>query len=139
METITEISTSEKPFLKIYNLKSIVLGTLIGGPLAAGYFIAADFKALGQPEKVRVTWIYTITGTVILFAAIILIPFLQNAGPGIAIGYIFGIRAWANMVLVPQFNAHLSKGGQLFSHWRSAGIGLGFMVLTLLFLVIFIV
>ncbi|MEJ5055640.1 hypothetical protein [Sphingobacterium sp. MYb382] len=38
-----------KPAYKIYSDSAITLGTFLGGPLAAGYMMAANFKAFNQP------------------------------------------------------------------------------------------
>ncbi len=40
MEQILDI---EKPKPKIYNYRAIGVGTFLGGPLVAGYFIAENF------------------------------------------------------------------------------------------------
>ena len=52
---------------KIYSNRLIELGTLLGGPLVAGYLIAENFKTLNEPEKVKITWIFSILATVIIF------------------------------------------------------------------------
>jgi hypothetical protein len=43
-----EILDAEKPMQKIYNTKAIIIGTFLGGPLVAGYFIAENFKAFNE-------------------------------------------------------------------------------------------
>lgn len=50
MEQILDIQTSTQ---KIYRDKAIWVGTFLGGPLAAGYLIAENFKAFNDPAKVK--------------------------------------------------------------------------------------
>lgn len=64
----------QKPTKKIYKDRAISVGTFLGGPLVAGYFIAENFKVFGEYEKAKKTWIYTIIATVIIFGGIFLIP-----------------------------------------------------------------
>ena len=62
------------PAGKIYKQRAISIATFFGGPLATGYMAAANFKALGEPGKIRATWIWTLLATVIIFGAAFLIP-----------------------------------------------------------------
>ena len=64
-------NTSER---KIYKERAIWLGTFFGGPLAAGYIIAENFKAFDRPDNAKKTWLCTILATIIIFAGIFSIP-----------------------------------------------------------------
>ena len=59
---------------KIYKDRAFWVGTFLGGPLVAGYLFSENFKSLGQPEKVKPTWIITIIATVVIFGGIFMIP-----------------------------------------------------------------
>ena len=59
---------------KIYKDRTIWAGTFLGGPLAAGYLIAENFKILNESEKVKNTWFISILCTIIIFGGVLLIP-----------------------------------------------------------------
>ncbi len=59
---------------KVFKDKAIGIGAFIGGPLAAGYFFAENFKAINQPEKVKTTWFITILSTIAIFSIAFMIP-----------------------------------------------------------------
>jgi riboflavin synthase alpha subunit len=72
-ETLPEKSVFEEvPTEKIYTEKAIRVGTFLGGPLVAGYFMAENFKVFGDSEKAKKTWIITILATLSIFALIFL-------------------------------------------------------------------
>ncbi|MDA6069855.1 hypothetical protein NJT12_09510 [Flavobacterium sp. AC] len=74
-ELVIEKSVFEEiPTEKIYSEKAIRVGTFLGGPLVAGYFMAENFKVFGDYNKVRNTWIITILSTIVIFSLIFMIP-----------------------------------------------------------------
>jgi hypothetical protein len=117
---------------KVYKRRAIRLGTFLGGPLAAGYFIAENFKVFGEHDRAKKTWIYTILATVIIFGGVFLIP-EEVTPPGPIIPLIYtGIASY----LVQHFQGqnieeHISTGGEFFSWWRTIGIGLIGLVVIL--------
>jgi len=56
---------TEKNVPKIYTGGAIVIGTLLGGPLAAGYMIARNFKIFNAHHHIRKTWIYAILTAIV--------------------------------------------------------------------------
>ena len=106
--------------VKIYQERAISTATFLGGPLAAGYLIAENFKAFGESDKARATWIWVISASILIFSLAFLIP------DGIHIpNYIFPL-IYAAIVssLVKHYQgksiaAHLASGGALFSWWRT--------------------
>jgi hypothetical protein len=117
MEQITEKQT---PTGKIYKAREIEVGTFIGGPLVAGYFIAENFKAFNQHDKAKRTWIITIIVTILIFGGIFLIPD-QDKIPYKLIPIIYtGIT----ILIVSQFQKkniknHLDTGGKINSWGRT--------------------
>ena len=69
-----EIIDNQTPTTKIYKEKAIYVGTMLGGPLAAGYLIAENFKAFNDINKAKKTWIYAIIATIIIFGGVFMIP-----------------------------------------------------------------
>ncbi|MEJ7681282.1 MAG: hypothetical protein WKG06_26225 [Segetibacter sp.] len=66
------------PDFKLYEDKSVYISTFLGGPLAAGYWAAENFKYLGQGGKVQKTWIIAIIATVVIFGGAFLIPGIEK-------------------------------------------------------------
>ena len=105
-----------QPTFKLYKDRSIYIGTFLGGPLVAGYLASENFKQLGQPGKVQVSWAIGICATVLLFGAVFLIPGIEKV-PNVIIPLVYtGIA----QLLVQRFQGaaiktHLETGGQAFS------------------------
>lgn len=58
----------------VYTAKHVRLGTFLGGPLIAGYFIAENYKVFGEYGKAKAAWIYAIAATIVIFGSVIFIP-----------------------------------------------------------------
>ncbi len=110
---------------KLYNNRSIYIGTVLGGPLVAGYFAAENFKRLGKPRQAKNSWAIAVAATIILIAAVIYIPGLENV-PRYIIPLIY--TAIAQIVIGKYqgeaFKAHQAQGGKFFTPWRGLWIGL---------------
>ncbi len=59
---------------KIYTESEIGFGTLIGGPLAAGYFIAENFKVFNKSGRARKTWIISVAVIISILCYFFIIP-----------------------------------------------------------------
>ena len=122
------------PDYKLYNDRSIYVGTFLGGPLVAGYLAAENYKKLGQPDKVKNAWIIALIATLAIFGAIFFIPGLEKI-PNYLIPLIYTAIAQF-LVQKSQGNAikaHIAQGGQIYSAWRAAWIGLiGVLILVAL-------
>ena len=121
----------------IYSATQIRLGTFLGGPLVAGYFIAENYKVFGEEGKARAAWIYAIAFTIALFGGIFAIPANVKV-PGYIIPIIY---CWITFYLVQHFQGKqidaLTNGGEgLFSWWRVVLIGLIGLAVTVALLVI---
>jgi hypothetical protein len=106
------------PDFKLYNDRSIYIGTFLGGPLVAGYFLAENFKRLGQPALARKSWLIAIGATILILAAVVLIPGIGKVPPyiiplaytGLAMYFIKKSQGEA-------IKSHLARGGRLYSAW----------------------
>lgn len=120
--------------LKLYSLKSIALGSFIGSPLAAGYLISENYKALNEPDKARNTIITYIIATILLFIVLFLIPEeILDKVPSFIIPIIY--TAIIGVIVEKQQGAilrsHEENGNELYSGWRAAGIGLVTVVIII--------
>lgn len=125
----------DKPFPndRIYRAKAIYVGTFLGGPLVAGYLMAENYKVFEETEKVRTTWIYSVIATILIFGGIFLIPETVNI-PNQIIPLVYTVIAYS---LVKQYQgqkieAHINAGGLVYSWWRTIGVGLAGLIITLL-------
>ena len=69
------ILNNQIPTEKIYKDKEVWVGTFLGGPLVAGYFIAKNFKVFGEADKARKTWVIAIIATMFLFGISFYAPY----------------------------------------------------------------
>ena len=118
---------------KIYKDKAFWAGTFIGGPLVAGYLFSKNFKSLGQPEKVKPTWIITIISTLVIFGGIFLIPENINIpNQIIPIAYTAIAFSLFKKYLAEKTTEHIKIGGLVHSWWRVTAVGIiGLLITTL--------
>ncbi len=125
---------------KIYKNNAIRVGTFLGGPLVAGYFIAENFKAFSEPENAKKTWIYTIVATIVIFGIAFSLPSSNRSGE-----YLFPlIYAWIAYYLVQHYqgtniDSHTKAGGQFYNWGRVILVAIIGLAITLvaLFAVVF--
>jgi hypothetical protein len=117
---------------KLYNERSIVLGSFLGGPLVSTYLIAENFRNLGQRNKIRMTWIIGAVVTVVLYVFAFTIPKYIKI-PNVVIPAIYTLIAQriAKHYQGNDIKTHLEGGGQVYSQWRTALIGLIGLVILL--------
>lgn len=129
------------PWFRIYQLRSVFIGTFIGGPLIAGYLVAENFKQLGEPGKMKNTWIIAISATVLLFAVIFLFPGSDKIpAPVIPVAYSGIAQLLAEKYQGKEVRRHMEAGGRFYSSWRAVWIGLtGFLLMLAIILIILLV
>jgi hypothetical protein len=120
------------PSYKIYKDKFVYGVAYIGGPLAAGYIIAENFKAFGDIDKYKKTWIITIISSIIIFGGVFLIPDSVKI-PNFIIPLFYTIIAYWLMRFYQgkQIDEHIANGGATYSPWRAGLVGLIGIVITL--------
>ena len=112
--------------LTFYSQKAIGIATFIGGPLAAGYLIRENYKALHETEKGNKALIISIVATIALFALIFSIPEqVIEKIPKVIIPAIYTgmIVFWVEQTFGALFKQHEEHKYAFFSRWRAAGIG----------------
>lgn len=134
MEETAELVKSERKF---YKSNYIWPATYLGGPLVAGYLIAENFKALNEPDKAKVTWLFTVIGTIIIFGGIFIIPEDINV-PNYLIPLVYsGIAgSIAHFTQGEGLKEFASKGGESYTAWRALAVSLIGLLLTLSFILI---
>ncbi|MCW3084387.1 MAG: hypothetical protein JWP12_1753 [Bacteroidetes bacterium] len=129
---MTEIDNNQTPQVKLYKDKWMYAAAFVGGPLAAGYIIAENFKLLNEREKYKRTWLITILVAVLIFGGIFLIPDSVHI-PGYMIPIAYSYTAFGLMKHYQgkQIEEHENNGGKTYSGWRSFLIGLIALAITL--------
>jgi len=114
----------------LYDSNSIILATFLGSPLAGGWLMALNYRRLGQRGTFRTCIIFSVLGTIALFAVAALLP---NKIPGapIAIASIFAMGAIAKLQSSELDEHTRVRGGQIASRWKAAGVGLTSMIFIL--------
>jgi Na+/H+-dicarboxylate symporter len=107
---------------KVYKEGAIHIAAFLGGPLVAGYLIAANFKQLGEEEKVQKTWLRTIIGFITYMAVAFLVP---ESVPGIVFT---AITVGVTVLVVQKYQAakvkaHIEAGGGTYPTKRAVLIG----------------
>lgn len=120
------------PTGKVYTDQAVWIGTFVGGPLVTGYFMAENYKRLGQSSKVLPTWIIAILSTLAVMASALLVPesaeipyLVHQIIPAVvAYGVFKGLQDKA-------VKAHIKAGGLHFGWARIFGFGVAGAILTI--------
>lgn len=124
IEYNNETSTKD---LKLYSIRAIIIATILGTPLASGYLMGENFKALGLPKKARFSVIIGILGTIFIFVGLFLIPEklldqLPNVVvPAIYTGIVIGVLLSTQGDIL---KAHQKNDYPFSSIWRAVGMGI---------------
>ena len=108
---------------KIYSVRSIRIATLIGGPLAAAYLMATNFKKLGEENNVFKTWLWSI----VIFITVLAISFLLTPSiPAIVYNVVyFGIASFfVEKYQAAKIDTHISSGGLAYKTYRAVLIAI---------------
>src|SRR6185312_10100567 len=132
MENTATVQNSA-PTYKVYKEKGIWAGSFLGGPLVAGYLIAENFKAFGDKNKARNTWIITVVSTIVLFALLLFVPFISKL-PAPLFPLVYTAIAYALVIRYQKqkIDAHIQAGGQTFKWYRILGVGVIGCIITII-------
>jgi hypothetical protein len=131
--TLKYVPLDNVPPYEIYKISMLWVASYLGGPLAAGYVIATNFRAFGQFGRAKNTWIWTVVATIVIFSGIFTIPEkVLDAIPNMAIPLLYTLAAYFLMHHFQDLSigTHLASGGRVFSWWRVILIGLTGSVIT---------
>lgn len=135
MNEIENTTKNSPQNIKLYSTTSIGTATFWGGPLAAGYMIGENFKALGEPSKGRNALIIGIISTIVLFVGIFSLPDnLVDKIPRLLIPIVYTGIVWAIVESTQGelLKQHKEKENAFYSGWRTIGIGLISMLILLI-------
>jgi hypothetical protein len=133
-ENILDTPNAVVSVAKKWNSKAqIGVGTFLGGPIAATFFIAENYKNLGDKSTYQKTLIYGTLATIALFAALFLIPETSKIPSQVfPIAYLVSVNAYIQQFQLPLILAHTAAGGKQNSWLRTVGISILFLLITVL-------
>ncbi len=118
---------------RVYTERKILAGVLLGGPLAGGYFLWRDFKALDKPTHAIVAAIGTLIVTIATFSLLFLLPDTQRLPnivfPAIQIGLALGV---IKGFLADAIDAHVQAERPVFGWGNTILVAILFLVVTLI-------
>ena len=130
---MSEITDKTIPEGKIYKNRAFWVGTFLGGPLVAGYLFSENFKTLGQPDKVKPTWIITIIATIVIFSGVFMIPENINIpNQIIPIAYTAIAFGLFKKYQEEKTAEHINQGGLIHNWGRVIGVGVVGLLITML-------
>ena len=125
--------------VKFYKDRALWVGTFLGGPLTAGYFIAQNYKALNDEENAKITWMITIFATIVIFTTVFSIPEdVEIPNQLIPITYTAIAYFLGKYLQGAKIQAELQNGASYYGWGRVIGISVGSLVITFVALLFFI-
>jgi hypothetical protein len=120
------------PPIRMYSPTQVACGTL-GGPIGLIHFLHANFVALGQARRARLTLVYGALG---LLGLLILLPILPDKFPSspFTIAYILIARQVAENMQMTKAAIAASPHHTFHSGWRVFGLGMLCLLASLLVL-----
>ena len=121
-DAVERLPTEVSPDTMLYSVGQITLATFLGAPLAGGWLIARNYKALGQPEKAGMNLFWSIVGTLVLIGLAFVLP--DNfPNIGISVVSVIAVKSWADAQFGKLLGRHRAANGKVHSWWRAVGIG----------------
>ena len=81
-------------YSKVYTKRMIELGAFFGGPLAAGYLLGRNYKALGEEEKVGITYSMAVLAMVVYVVVTLAIKFYVYDLPSLCLPSCCKLQKW---------------------------------------------
>jgi hypothetical protein len=141
---ITEVKAAQPSFIdetvnyKVYTPGWIMFATYLGGPMAGCYLVSKNFKIFRNEKSAKKILVVGVISSVIIFTGLCFVPkHIMDAIPDFLIPliYMFVIGDYVKKTQSKNIKVHIAQGGQKYSGWKVTGIGILFLILTLLYIV----
>ncbi len=122
------------PKNKIYTISEIFIGTLIGGPLAAGYMIGENFKGLelynqvDWPKQVGAITALVVFGGSVVFSEVVVAVFPVWL---VVFLYTIGFTFLAKKIQGQQIRQLILKRRPSYSFWQVLVVGISSLAISL--------
>jgi hypothetical protein len=113
----------------MYSPWQIGSGAILGGPIAALYFLRANFIAMENNRLAKVTLLYGIPLVVAIFCLSCFLPTRLNVG--LTAAYVLGAREFARQFQLSKQAITEDPRYKLASNWRVFSIALICLIVTL--------
>lgn len=130
--------TPAQPPKKLYSINAIGIGTFLGGPLAGGVMTRRNLLNLGRASQANQPLFLAIGLTIALFTALALAPSgIVEKMPGSLLPaiYIAAIVARVRHLMGAELDQHKNEGGVFYSGWKTFGVGMLSLIVTLVLVV----
>ncbi|RFZ83470.1 hypothetical protein DYU05_15180 [Mucilaginibacter terrenus] len=110
---------------KVFLAKHVRLATFLGGPIAGGYIIAENYKALNDYRMAKNTWAVTLLVTVAVFGAILYLPGVSRL-PSVFFPLLFSLAGYQLTVILQdkRLYAYMNNGGTAYNWGRPVVVSL---------------
>lgn len=109
---------------RLYSLDGIVIGTVIGSPIAGIYMIVHNYIALGSVRLAR----HSLVAGAFLFGILIALSSIAPLHPWVVLAFIFGpaglLYLLASRLQGPSIRYHAERGMPVHGLFRSVLVGL---------------
>ena len=123
------VPTAGEARRRLYSAHQISVGAIIGSPLAGGWLLAENFRALDLPGARAHALIWSAVATaLVLTLSFFLPPHFPNAV--LPAAYASAYYAIARQTQGAAYAAHIAAGGMRHSHWRMIGASLVALVIV---------
>lgn len=115
------------PEVPLFSVPSIALASFLGGPLAAGWLLSANYRRLDEPRSARNALIQAALATAALVGLMVGLPAAWVAYiPGFTLPLLYTGLIWvlAERLQGRALAAHFARGGQRHSLWRAVLVSL---------------
>jgi len=131
-ESDLNVATSSHRDFKLYTLTGMGVATFFGTPIAGGFLLSRNYKALGMgAEASKALWI-SIGGTILFILALMLIEqFVALPQISYAVPQVIIVHQLAKYYQGEYIEQHQVEAGLLYSNWRAFGISLLIMLAVL--------
>ncbi|PPK88441.1 hypothetical protein CLV84_1408 [Neolewinella xylanilytica] len=125
MPTNTVLDSASHPGW-VYLEKSLWISTFIGGPLAAGYVLATNFRTLDRAERIPQVWVSAVALALFLYYLVDFVPPLADL-PGFVPPLLTALLAHYvfQRTQLSEINVLIDRGGGVYSKWRGVLVGIG--------------
>lgn len=125
------------PQEKLYDQQTIMIATLLGGPLAAGYLLYKNYNRMDEPEEAKNSLVWAFLIMAVLFGSLIMLPEATlDKIPNFVIPWASAGAAYyvANKLQGEVLAYHKAQGGAFYSRWNAVWLGILAAVTTMVLL-----
>ncbi len=117
---------------KVFKDREVLVGAFLGGPLTAGYLIAENYKAFDESGKARKALLIAVAATIVIICVSLFAPYIDRV-PNFFFALFYTVTAYTLFQIYQgeKVKMHIGDGGQIFSWWRTIGMSVAGIFITL--------